>query len=95
MDNDKSKSRSQIILEAILILAVNLASVWAVLPSDQRMWLRLKWAGCTRRMLSGLAVREGRAGMADELAGRDPLPRYAVAYRLAVLRDRLVEGLKS
>jgi hypothetical protein len=87
--SDKDKPKSQIVLEALLVLAVNLASVWAILPPDQRMWLRLRWCQTLRRVLGGLAVREGRAGMADELAGRDPAPRYSAAFCLAALRDRL------
>ena len=78
----------QILLEASLVLAVNLASVWAILPPDEKMWLRLRWQSIAHRVLGGLAAREGRAGMADELAGRDPAARYVTAYRLALLRDR-------
>lgn len=78
----------QIAAEALLILAVNLASVWAILPPDEKLWLRLRWQAMADRALSGLAVREGRAGMRDELAGRDPRPRYVTAYRLGLLRDR-------
>ena len=88
--DDKAKGKGQILAEALMVLAVNLASVWAILPPDQKLWLRLRWQSMVSRWLGGLAVREGRGGMADELAGRDPLPRYAVAYRLAALRDRLV-----
>ena len=88
------KPKSQILLEALLILAVNLASVWVVLPADQKLWLRLRWATAARRVLGVLAVREGHAGMADELAGRDPSARYVVAYRLAVLRDRVTQGVR-
>ena len=88
----------QVMLEALLILGVNLASVWAILPPDEKLWLRLRWRSMLDRGLSGLAAREGRAGMADELAGRDPSARYVTAYRLALLRDRagrLLEGMRS
>lgn len=75
-------------LEALLILGVNLASVWAVLPPDQKMWFRLRCRESMDRLLGGLAVQEGRAGMRDELAGRDPRARYLTALRLGLLRDR-------
>jgi hypothetical protein len=84
---DRSKPTWQIVVECLLILGVNLASVWAILPEDQKMWLRLRWADSSRRVLGALAAREGRAGMADELRGGSEaagVPRYAAGV-LAVV----------
>jgi len=85
----EERSPREILIQALIMLTANLIAVWAVLPPDERMWVRLRAAHLSRRALDVLARREGRAGMADELAGRDPGARYVTAYRLGLLRDRL------
>ncbi len=83
--------------EALLSLLATLAAVWSMLPPQDRLWLRLRVTWTLRRLLGGLAAREGRAGMADELAGRDPAARYVTAYRLALMRDRaarILDGMR-
>lgn len=82
-------------LELLLSLAATLVMTWSILPPEDRRWIRLSMAWRARRLLAVLAALEGRAGMADELAGRDPAPRYVTAYRLALLRDRAGRLLDS
>ena len=80
--------------ELLTQLVITLVMVWSVLPPQDRMWLRLRAAWMTRRLLGVLAAREGRAGMGDELAGRDPSPRYGAALWLGRWRDRVAEAMR-
>jgi len=81
-------------LELLMSLAATLVMVWSVLPPQDRMWIRLRAATVTRRLLDVAASREGRAGMKDELSGRDPRLRYVTAYRLGMWRDRVIAWVK-
>lgn len=96
MDGSQQQRPSWIELAAML--AVNLAAVlaaWHQLPEQERYWMRLTITGKLRAMAAGLAAREGRAGMGDELAGRDPRPRYNVALGLSRARDGLARALEA
>jgi hypothetical protein len=77
------------ILLGLISLAGTLLIIWGNLPPQERQWIRLGLTSRLHRVLVVRAWREGRAGMADELAGRDPGPRYAAAAWLGRWRDRL------
>jgi len=77
------------ILLGLMSLAGTGLIVWGSLPPQERQWIRLELTARLHRVLVVRAWREGRAGMADELAGRDPGPRYAAALWLGRWRDRL------
>ena len=81
-------------LEAVLSLASAAVVTWCMMPPQERYWIRLRVTAGLHRAVSRLAWREGHAGMADELAGRD-LVRYPVAYRLSLARDRLGRALEE
>jgi hypothetical protein len=80
-------------LEQLLALASSLIMVWVILPEHQRKAIMMRFASSVRHALARFAVAEGRAGMADELAGRDPMPRYGAALALSRCRDRLSAAL--
>ena len=66
--------------------------VWSQMPPQEREWIILGLRQRGRRMGSLLAVRAwraGHAGMAEELAGRDPAAHYVTAAWLGRWRDRL------
>lgn len=77
------------LIDQLISLAMMGWLAWICLPPDEKMWLRLKWQQMGDRLVAVLAAREGRAGMADELAGRDPRARYLTALRLGLLRARV------
>jgi hypothetical protein len=77
------------ILLGMISLAGTCLIIWGNLPPQERQWIRLATASRLHRLLAVRAWREGRAGMRDELAGRDPQPRYAAAAWLGRWRDRL------
>lgn len=77
------------LIDQLISLAMMGWLAWLMLPPQEKLWLRLRWQQVTDRVLSVLAVQEGRAGMADELAGRDPRARYLTALRLGLLRARV------
>jgi hypothetical protein len=92
---EEKRSTGEVLLQAAIVLAAQMAAVWAVLPPQERMWVRLRAAQVSRRVLGGLAAREGRAGMRDEVAGRDPSLRYTAAFRLGTWRDWLEEAMRQ
>jgi len=78
--------------EIVLVLVSTAATgvlVWYSMPPAQREMAVLSARTRAHRWLAVHAPRAGRAGMADELAGRDPAPAYGMAYRMATWRDRL------
>ena len=82
-----------------LIAAATVASLllpsWYMIPQQERLWLRLSLAGKARAALARLARSEGHRGMRDELAGRDPAPRYGLAYACSRTRDRLDQAVEA
>jgi len=68
---------------------------WFMLPEHQRRLMLMRAAEWARRQAGKAARAEGHAGMADELAGRDPAPRYGGAFVLASARDWLTRLLES
>lgn len=74
------------LIEILLATASALIMAWSAMPPQERYWLRLTITGKLRAIAAGLAAREGRAGMGDELAGRDPSQRYNVALKLSRAR---------
>ena len=66
--------------------------VWSQMPAQEREWLTLAARQRCQAMAHGLGVRAwraGRAGMGEELAGRDPGAFYVTAAWLGRWRDRL------
>lgn len=88
-------SLGRILAEAAISAMAALLVVYSQLPPQERLWINLEVASRARRVLGVLAAREGRGGMRDELAGRDPTIRYVTAYRLALLRDRAARVLED
>ena len=83
-------------LDLIVSLIATVLVLWESLPPDERLWLRLKAATLSRRVLAALARREGRAGMADELAAgpERAASRYNAAYWLSLARDFVAEAVR-
>lgn len=85
-------------VQAVLVagtLAANLVIVWASLPPQERLWIRLRLTGVLREAADVRARQAGRAGMRDELAGRDPGFWYGTALRLSRWRDGLARSLEA
>lgn len=82
-------------LESALAIASAIAMTWYMMPPSDRMLIRLRVTASARRAVARLAWREGHAGMRDELAGRDPRPRYGTAYALSRMRDGLGKALEA
>jgi hypothetical protein len=80
-------------LQQALAIASTLIMAWMMLPEHQRNLAVMRAMDWGRRQAGLLARSEGRAGMADELAGRDPSPRYGGALILARVRDELARAL--
>lgn len=76
-------------LQQALAIASTLIMAWMMLPEHQRALYLMQVTDWARKQAGSLARSEGRAGMADELAGRDPSPRYGGALLLARVRDGL------
>jgi hypothetical protein len=78
-------------LQQALAIASTLLMAWMMLPEHQRTLALMRVTDWARRRAGSLARSEGRAGMADELAGRPDLAasRYGGAFLLASLRDGL------
>ena len=79
------------ILLATMSLAGTMLIIWGNLPPQERAWIRLGTRRWLYRVLTGLAWREGRAGIREEAAGRDPAVCYAIAERFGRWRDRLAD----
>lgn len=80
--------------ETILSLVSVAVMVWFTMPPQERMWVRLAVLQQMHRASDRLARKLGYQGMGDELAGRD-FQNYDLAYRVALLRDRLARELKD
>ena len=78
-------------LEQLANLIMAALVVWLTLPEHQRTAVKMRAAATLRILAARWARKEGRAGMADELAGRDPRPRYVTAWRLVLLRDKVLK----
>jgi hypothetical protein len=83
-------------LQQALAIASTLIMAWMMLPEHQRNLMLMRAADWGRRQAGSLARSEGRAGMAEELAGRDELARsrYGGALVLARVRDGLARVLE-
>ena len=84
----------QLTLQALAVLAMTAIEVWAMLPPDERMWIRLSMSqrlSSLRARAAGLAARQGHEGMGDELAGKARLARsrYGAAAAWSRLRDAI------
>lgn len=93
VDNQKP-TPLQLTLQALAVLAMTAIEVWAMLPPDERMWIRLSLSQRLTRLrsaMAGLAARQGHEGMGDELAGKARLARsrYGAAAAWSRLRDAI------
>lgn len=82
-------------LELVLTLASTALMVWFMIPQTERQQAQMLAVHRLRQLAGRLAALEGRAGMADELSGRDPLPRYGTAFYLSRARDALGRALEQ
>lgn len=80
--------------ELLLATVSTLLAVWYMLPPHEQQAAKMRTLASLHRLAGRLAAREGHAGMADELAGRD-FQRYGLAYRLSLWRDQLGRALES
>jgi len=98
MRRDKPNPWAEILAAlAITVLTVggNLVLIWSQLPPQEKDNLRLSWRQTKQswsRRLTVRAARAGRAGMGEELAGRDPAGFYGVAATLARWSRKLEES---
>lgn len=76
-------------LELLLALASTGIMAWYMMPPQERFWVRLAVLQKLHQCSDRLARSEGHQGMADELRGSDPWPRYGVAYQISRFRDWL------
>lgn len=81
-------------LELLLATASTLVAVWYMMPPQEQTWMKLRALRSLHRLAGRLALREGHAGMGDELAGRD-FQRYGLALRLSQARDALGQALEA
>ena len=81
-------------LQQALAIASTLIMAWMMLPEHQRQLMVMRALDWGRRQAGLLARSEGHRGMADELAGRDPSPRYGGALILARVRDELGRAIE-
>lgn len=88
MDKDKRPVWAELTLILVSAAATGLM-IWYSMPPVQRQMATLEARQRTFRFLSGRASRAGRAGMGEELAGRDPKPAYSLAYTLSRWRDKV------
>lgn len=81
--------------QALLALLSMAMVTWYMMPPQERYWVRLAALQKMHRLSALLARSEGRQGMAAELKGFDPWPRYGVAYQFSRLRDHLARQLED
>ena len=91
MDNPQKPGKAS----AILALVSMAAMTWLMMPPQERYWAKLRLLQCAHRASALLARSEGRQGMAAELRGTDPWPRYGVAYQCSRLRDHLARRMED
>ena len=66
-------------------------AMYLSLPGPERQLLKMHVTARLHRSVAVRAWRAGRAGMAEELAGRDPSAFYGSAAFLSRWRDRLAD----
>ena len=76
-------------------LAANLMVVWASLPPQERLWIRLAVTGGLRDLAGRQARAAGRSGIAREATDRDPSLLYGAALMLSRVRDGLSKSLEA
>lgn len=88
---DRQPTKLELTLMLVTSLATAAAAVWAEMSPAQRELTLMSVKAGMRRFFHRAALRAGRAGMGGELAGHGETAAagYGLAYRLAVLRDRL------
>jgi hypothetical protein len=96
----REPGKAEVAVAVAATVVSSLVMAWSMMPEQERLWIRLRIASALHRFAGRRAWREGRAGMADELAGRKPdaRARYGSAYVLSRLRDaaaRSLEGMRS
>lgn len=79
------------LLVTVISISGMVVIVWAEMPPDERRWTALAARSRLQTMLHRTARSAGDLGMGSELAGHGPAAHagYGLAYRLAVLRDRM------
>lgn len=81
-------------LELLLAVFSTGVMVWYMMPPQDQQTVKLRALRSLHRLAGRLAQHEGRAGMGDELAGRD-FQRYGLAYQLSRGRDALGRVLED
>ena len=76
-------------------LAANLLVVWASLPPQERLWIKLAVTGGLRDLAGRQARLAGRSGIAREASDRDPSLLYGAALMLGRVRDGLSKALEA
>ena len=89
--------RKPSLFEMVLMLAGTAASVWIILPPQERYWLKLRIIRLGQQIAAAVASREGRAGMRAELAGRpgEAGRSYTAAAWWSGRRDDLGRALEA
>jgi hypothetical protein len=82
------------VTEQLIALGSAAAMVWVMMPAQERFWLSLRTVALAHRVAARLARAEGRAGMGQELSGRDPEPWYGTAVLAGHVRDALGRHLE-
>ena len=80
--------------EQLIALGSAAAMVWVMMPPQERFWLSLRTVALAHRVAGRLARGQGRAGMGQELSGRDPEPWYGTAVLAGHVRDALGRHLE-
>ena len=90
MESDQSL-KSQLLMLAVSITGTAIL-VWMELPPDHRVMLALETKTHLQKWLHRAALRAARAGMGSELSGwrQSAAAGYGLAYRLAKLRERVL-----
>ena len=82
-------------LEVILALISTTVMMWYMMSPQERYWVKLRLLQEARRLSARRALREGHRGMAEELRGADPKPRYGGAFLMSRFRDWLDKALED
>ena len=88
------KQEKPTVVEHLIAVGSAAAMVWVMMPAQERFWLSLRTVALAHRCAARLARVEGRAGMGQELSGRDPLPWYGTAAVAGHVRDALGRHLE-
>ena len=83
--------------QRIAALIISAAMVWYMIPEYRRQLILMRAARMAQRTTGRAAMMLGRAGMSDELAGRDGDARrnYDAAWHMSRLRDTFGRALES